>query len=886
LDRPFFPHADDPLVTPQTGNCSPNRFSASLQARFVLGRSQRHFVVCVHLSVNATGILKANARHAADERTGDGFCPDPLHDFERVAASIAAMAQVPAVAILDKGETDVRIRGLYGLRDLPSVNAPLWRAGLFPERGPVGFSRADSPILFSQLPEELEHLLILPGEGPHRDLLLLLFHRTMVAPTAAISEAWRFLVSLVRQNERLQEQLRTTRGRLFEVEQAYQHLLEHLPQQVYRKDREGRFTFANRCFCEQRGCSWREIANKTEGEAFPSAAESENVRHDLAVMRGHTPVEGCLALEDGAEGARFVHYAKTPLVDANGDVIGLQSVAWDVSEDLRTQHELVLAQDAARESEQSKTRFLANMSHELRTPLNGIIGMAGLLDREKLDGEQFEIVSTIQNSAEHLLEIINEVLSYAKLEAGKLELAPASFSLNQLLEDLLDLFAHQAADRKIDFAIEWLSPLTPRLVGDAGKLRQILVNLIGNALKFTPTGSVVVKPQLRHVGAQQFELRVHVVDTGMGIPKHARAHLFQPFHQLGGGTTQVVSGTGLGLAICRQLVELMGGSLGLDDRREAGSDFWFSVKLEVDASAAALVRPDFGTIKRVLIVRARSASDESVVQRLAELGLEVTLEARLEAAASWIRGCQFDPHAAAVFLELGEEGNAALDMALRLSATEGPGLPAIILMAERGQTIDASTIAEAGLAGCIPRPLKLSRLLACLAEVGNRPVPGRIPLEVAAEDTAIFRRRHGLETGRVLVVEDNPVNQKLALQLLDRLGYSADPAGNGLEAVEALKQVHYPIVLMDCQMPVMDGWEATRLVRRLEEQEYWSRGGGRSYVIGLVNGRDEGDFDACEQAGMDDCLVKPFRKDELKAVMAQAVEKVRSGWLAAASGAQ
>jgi len=566
------------------------------------------------------------------------------------------------------------------------------------------------------------------------------------------------------------------------------------------------------------------------------------------------------------------------LVRDGETIAGLHAQLRESASALQTAvNEAALAREAVREVDQMKTRFFANMSHELRTPLNGIIGMAGVFNRAALDPEQSEILDTIESCAEDLLVIITDVLDFAKLDAGRLELSPVEFELNELFEASLDLFHERARLKGLQLAVEFVASDFPRLVGDVGRIRQVLINLVGNAIKFTQIGSVRLRAQLQVSAPDSVSLTMQVIDTGIGVPPECRGQLFKPFNQLTNAGQLALGGTGLGLAISRQLVGLMNGEIGLEDGPGGGSIFWF--KLPVAFAAGVHERsPDrLANISRALLVQACSVSAESFVGLLAQFGLAVDQEATFAGAAEWLRRHETLRRRTVVLVDITHPEGCGLDFVLRLTATESRQLPPVVLLSDRGDTMDSIALQEAGLAACLPKPVKPARLRACLKAIDQQ--AGREAGGVAAVpqgDTAHFRRLHGLGTQRVLLVEDNPVNQKLALQLLARLGFCADPVGNGLEAVEALKRVHYPVVLLDCQMPVMDGWEAASLIRRLERQEFWGPDARNSYLIGLVNGQNDQDFEACQKAGMDDCITKPLRKEELKVIMGQAVARVRS----------
>jgi PAS domain S-box-containing protein len=575
------------------------------------------------------------------------------------------------------------------------------------------------------------------------------------------------------------------------------------------------------------------------------------------------------------DGSGFpVQLSVTALTGEDGRVFGFLAVANDITERRQWESAVVKGRRQAEDNSVAKSEFLANMSHEIRTPMNGVIGMTGLLLETDLNPTQLDYARTVLNSANTLLRVINDILDFSKIEAGKLEFEIADFDPRELVEDSVRLLAERATAKGIELLGNVAPDVCLRLRGDAGRVQQVLVNLLSNAVKFTSEGEVVLKVSQESDSADEVDIRFEVTDTGLGIPHEVQARLFQKFSQAAPGTARKFGGTGLGLAISKQLVELMGGAIGVQSKPGKGSKFWFTVRFSKQTAESGTPPEDKDGLDRlkglrILIVDDNDSNRDFLADQIRSWNLRVEGFGNLRDAFDKLKQAASlkDPFGL-VLLDQEMPGEDGLSFAGRVSAEPALSGLRIVLMAPFGCQFDREALNRSGVLEKMTKPVRQSMLFDTLMNVMARGGTGNDADGKSAVPAADSSGVASEMPIRILVAEDNDVNRKVVLGQLNRLGYSADAVVNGREAVEACVRSPYDVILMDCQMPEMDGYEATREIRNREASGAF---GTRTtlHIVAVTAHAMKGDREKCLSAGMDDYLTKPLKS----AVLQEALER-------------
>ncbi len=624
-------------------------------------------------------------------------------------------------------------------------------------------------------------------------------------------------------------------------------------------DLAGRYVRVNDAFCAIVGYSRDKLLGMSHELITPRATPARDKQALSSLLTGETDHHTSETQYRRADGRLFWAAIGVTLVrDVDGHPVHFIGQAQDITERRRSQDELAAAHLAAVEASRVKSAFVANMSHEIRTPLNGVLGMAGLLLDTDLDEEQREYADAVRASGDALMSVIGDILDFSKIEAGKLELDRQTFDVHELIEDACTMLATVAHDKGLELMSCIDGDVADKAYGDGARLRQVLVNLLTNAVKFTDSGDVVVHVS-EHRDGDRTGLRFAVHDTGIGIDDDAVVEIFEAFAQADTSTTREYGGTGLGLAISRRLVELMDGQIGVESTPGRGSTFWFTVVLDAVRSEEAAPAPIEVEHARALVVDGNATNRTIVWQQLASWGLDCTTAGNARRSLAELRSAARSGHP--YHLVVLDSSTSSLAVAASIRSDAALRDTRLLMLTSSGQRREAAT--KVGIDGFVTKPVRQSRLreeVMLLLGVADARAGSDQP---RADD---HERWRGLDhRPRVLVADDIPVNQLVIRRLLEKRGCDVDIAADGREVLEMHESGTYEAVFMDCQMPTLDGYQATAEIRRREGIER------HTPIIALTAHTMNGDRERCLVAGMDDYLAKPLSPALLDAALSRAL---------------
>ncbi len=657
-------------------------------------------------------------------------------------------------------------------------------------------------------------------------------------------------------------------------ERKYRDILESIGDGYFEVDFDGNFTFANDSLCQTYGLPWEAFKGQNFRKFTTDTGIAELIPHFKAIFKtGQSCKPFRWVWQNRDQQPLYMETTASLLRDDTGEPVGFQGLLRDISEHIRAE-KLQRSKDQAEAASQAKSDFLAHMSHEIRTPLNGIIGMAELALETPLDEQQQSIFSTLNAEAESLVSVINDILDLAKIEAGKVVLEKIPFDLRTLIEDLAHAMAARADKRGLEF-ISFLAPNVPtRLIGDPGRLRQILTNLISNALKFTPKGEIYVKCEVDEEFSDRIRLKFSVKDTGIGIPREKQAAIFDSFTQADGSTTREYGGTGLGTTIAKQFVELMQGDIGCESEPDRGSTFVFTAVFAKQARKhTGAPAPDDDLRNLAVLAVDDNANNRFILdQYLKSFGCKPLLaDGAKTAMRMLLAGDNAQPKPDMILTDFQMPQVSGFELATRLKKhPQLKDLPIIVLTSSSVWGHGQQCL-KIGIAGYLTKPIRREELRRAILSV-----LGRVREDPGAAEPVLVTRHNLEESFRkeisILLAEDYPTNQKVALRHLTQAGYQVDLAEDGRQAVDAFRRKHYDLILMDIQMPIMDGYEATRAIRRIEAEVAGMGGDGELAgvpIIAMTAHAVKSYQEKGLNAGMNDYVAKPVKRKRLLEVVAK-----------------
>jgi two-component system, sensor histidine kinase and response regulator len=657
---------------------------------------------------------------------------------------------------------------------------------------------------------------------------------------------------------------------LRESEERFRIMADSCPTLIWVTDAAGKTQLANRTCREFFGAAFEQVDGDEWRSPIHPDDRSEYVGRFLVAVRERAPfrAEARVRRSDG-EWRWIASYAE-PRSSPTGEFLGHVGISPDITDRKQSEAALQRAKDAAEAANRLKSEFLANMSHELRTPMNGVIGLTDLALDTELTSEQRGYLEDVNNSATSLLRILNDILDFSKIEAGKLEFERIEFDLRQTVQEMLKVLDIRAAAKNLELACD-LDPGVPsRLLGDPGRLRQILINLTGNAIKFTERGEVVIRVERWSETAEQMELHFSVKDTGIGIPLKKQQHVFSAFSQADSSSTRIFGGTGLGLTISSQLVEMMGGRIWLESEEGIGSTFHFTLPLGIAPARPEEELPgDSGFFEglSVLVVDDNDTNRSILDKMLSNRGLKTTLADSGSAALEALQHAAESGNAfKLIVLDAHMPGMDGFTLAPRIKADPQFGGAEIALLTCGAQRGDADRCRDLGISACLAKPVGEMELL----EAFTRMLQPAARRETRPEPSPRYMARAAEPGLRLLVVEDNLVNSVVTRRLLEKQNHTVRTATNGREALNMIEKEKFDCVLMDVQMPVLDGFGATAAIRNNERVS-----GGHLPIIALTAHAIAGDLERCLAAGMDGYLTKPANANDVFATVERVLRALK-----------